>query len=75
MLLNIIRRLKEIVGLSNSVSGKSRRVLYKFNFPGLRNFHLLPYRSNRTYLNTFRPHWNGIKSMGSRLQQQVGKYA
>lgn len=75
MLINVIQRLTEIFPSYRPYTKKSGRVLYKFNFPGLQNFHLLPYRSNRTYLNTFRPYWNGIKSMGNRLQQHASKYA
>lgn len=35
------------------------RVRYHFHFPGIRNFHLLPYKSKKPPLNIFRPHWTG----------------
>ena len=38
-------------------------VKYQFNIPGVRNFHLLPFRSKRQgSLNIFKPHWSRAQS-------------
>ncbi len=42
-------------------------VRYQFHVPGVKNFHLLPFRSKRqASLNIFKPHWNRIQSKTMR---------
>lgn len=50
---------------------KGQRVRYKFNIPGLKNFHLLPYQSKKYFLNTFQPHMNGLKSFSQSFYRQL----
>lgn len=47
------------------------RVRYLFNMPGLRNFHLLPYKNRWSPLNVFKPHWTGSIRPVIRLQHHA----
>ncbi|PKP52039.1 MAG: hypothetical protein CVT92_10830 [Bacteroidetes bacterium HGW-Bacteroidetes-1] len=46
-------------------------VKYKFNLPGITNFHLLPFKSNNKILNTFNPHWNKINPFSGNITRQM----